>query len=167
METGKVEPYIAIFKGFDEKKRAMEQRFFKFRSKLVVTKYDPETGESDAIDDYKYGIYVLTEFFEAAASALTGANAHFARYFERFRSNSEYHIIQSIAGKLGVSTQSYGNNNASTPTDFNSWKSSSSSTKQESEPDLSANTIASSASSMKDIAALMSSNSVDELPDLA
>lgn len=163
METGKVEPYMAIFKGFDENKRAMERRIFKFRSKVKVTKYDPDTGESDAVEDTTYGIYQLAEFFTAASNALTGAYAHFERYFERFRSNSEFHIIQSIAGKLGVPVQSNSNNGTGS-TNFDTWKSSTSTAT--SEPDLSSNTVSSSPSTMGDLAAMMTSGSIEDLPGI-
>jgi hypothetical protein len=165
LESGKVEPYIAIFKGFDEKKRAMERRVFKFRPKITITKYDPETGESDALEDYRYGAYVLAEFFEYAAAALIGANANFERYFERFRQNDNFHIIRSIAGKLGVpvnNNQQGGNTyNGGSNFSADAWKSST-----PSQPDLANNTISSSPSSMQDLAALMTSDSIDAIPGI-
>ena len=153
------DPFIAIYKGFDEKKRAAERREFKFRTKLVITKYDPDTGECDAIDDLNYALYILAGFFEQAAQAICGGFAHYERHFERFRNNADVHLIRSIAGKLGISTENDGPVNYVTNATSSSWKSSGGVAS-------SGNNLASSESNVGDIAALMSSTSLDELSGL-
>lgn len=157
-EDKTVKPFMAIYKGFDDKKRPAERRVFAFRPKMVITKYNPDTGESDALNDNRYGIFVLAEFFDQASKALCGGYAHFARHFERFRNNSDYHIIKSIAGKLGVSENTnngqvnfVGGNNGNT-----NWGSGNNG---------SAN-LSSSNANVGDIAALMSGSSMDEIPGL-
>ena len=152
------DPFIAIYKGFDEKKRAVERREFKFRTKVIITKYNPDTGECDAVDDLKYAMYVLAGFFEQASQAICGGYAHFERHFERFRNNADVHMIRSIAGKLGITNDQEGSVNFVSNQSATSWKSSGSGSSE--------NNLSSSNATASDIAALMSSDNIDEIPGL-
>lgn len=103
-DSQEVKPYIAIYKGMNEKMIPVEMRFFRFRPRMVYTSYDYRTGEHTAAEDNRRGLYILSEFFKAMAG-LVGPSAHLIRYFDRFKNNAQHTLITSIAGKLGVTNR--------------------------------------------------------------
>lgn len=100
-ETAPLMPRFGIYKGLDDHGRPAERRYFAFREFRYITAYNPETGEIEVKNDPMRGFYVLLGLFKVA-SLLIGPTAHLERYLGRFRSNQQYQLINSIAGKLGV-----------------------------------------------------------------
>lgn len=100
-ETGKVEPYMAIYKNLDKNFRPSERRIFRFAPKKLITKYNPDASEITVEEDGLSGLGIILNFF-TQCSALSGAISHMEKYITRFKTNAQFNIINSIAGKLGI-----------------------------------------------------------------
>ena len=100
-ETGKLDPYVAIYKNLDKNFRPAERRTFRFGPKKVIVKYNPDASDIAVLEDNSAGLLMLQKFFDQC-TALCAADIHVMKYINRFKTNSQFNIMNSIAGKLGI-----------------------------------------------------------------
>lgn len=99
-ETGKINPFVTIARGLDEKRIPSEIRTFTFRPFVTIVDYDPKSGNTSALEDNRYGLVVLQGFFDHCAE-LSGAGAHISRYIDRYQRLHQIQFNQAAANKLG------------------------------------------------------------------
>ena len=107
-ETGKVEPYIALFIGIDETRKPSKTAVFKFRKRNAFSKFDPNTGEFEPKDVIVEEMRFLADFFKSAIN-ITGAIAHGYDCGHADEIEAEYQFKNGIGNKLGVA-YNVGNN---------------------------------------------------------
>ena len=101
-ETGKVEPYMALFMDIDESRKPKRTMTFKFRNRHVFSKFDPNTGEFEMRDGIAEEFKFIAQFFKSAINVM-GATAHGVDVGHADDIESDYQFKQAIGSKFGVS----------------------------------------------------------------
>lgn len=104
-QFGEAKPFLGLFKGLNERKKAESMICFEFRPTETIEDYDPLTGEH-SIDKNSYPhLELFIKFLEAGIVALLHAEAHSNRHVNNY-------FRERLMEAVGASTpkQNYSNN---------------------------------------------------------
>lgn len=84
-QFGEVKPFLGIFKGLDERKKAETMICFEFKqSEDLIRDYDPSTGEHEKVKGCYPHLDLFNRFLNVAINAMMHAEAHSVRFVDKF-----------------------------------------------------------------------------------
>lgn len=101
-------PFLGLFKGLNEKKKAESMICFEFKTSEAIINYDPMTGEHD-LDSKSYPhLDLFIKYLEAGVVAMLHAETHSNRHVNKYFQDR---VLESLGG---ASKGNYSNNTSRT-----------------------------------------------------
>lgn len=103
-QFNEVKPFLGLFKGLNEKKKAETMICFEFKATETINDYDPMTGEHDVEKDSYPHLDLFVKYLESGISALMHAETHSIRHVDKYYRDT---LLAAVKG-TDVSSSSNG-----------------------------------------------------------
>ena len=100
-ESGKVEPYIALFLDINENKIPGRMLIMRFRTERMFNKYNKDTGEFESFDTYEDALRGIAAFLKNSINVY-GATVHGWDLVKYDENKAEDEFKNAIATKFGI-----------------------------------------------------------------